>query len=90
VFATQVNSKKIMVKKIDDKILATSATCTHKDVDLTKRGIFDEEYVTCTNHLATFDMTTGEVVQPPATQPLEIFEIRIKNEKVFLIINGDV
>ncbi|MFW9856324.1 MAG: Rieske (2Fe-2S) protein [Candidatus Thorarchaeota archaeon] len=75
---------KIMVRKIENQIYATSAFCTHKAVDLTKQGIFQDEYVTCKNHLATFDMTTGEVIQPPATNPLPVYPVIVRNNEVFL------
>jgi 3-phenylpropionate/trans-cinnamate dioxygenase ferredoxin subunit len=77
---------KIMVRKIDKQIYATSAFCTHKAVDLTEQGIFQDEYVTCKNHLATFDMTTGEVVQPPAINPLAVYPVIVRNNEVFLEI----
>lgn len=77
---------KIMVRKVEEQIYATSAFCTHKAVDLTKQGIFEDEYVTCKNHLATFDMTTGEVVQPPATIPLAVYSVIVRKSEVFLEI----
>ncbi|MFW9777676.1 MAG: Rieske (2Fe-2S) protein [Candidatus Heimdallarchaeota archaeon] len=75
---------KIMVRKIENQIYATSAFCTHKAVDLTEQGIFQDEYVTCKNHLATFDMTTGEVIQPPAINPLPVYPVIVRNNEVFL------
>ena len=86
VYSFTIEGKKIMLRKINGSVYATSAICTHRAVDLTEKGIFSDEYVTCKNHVAVFDITTGEVIQPPATVPLDVYSVTIRKGEVYIQI----
>ncbi len=47
-----------------------------------------EERVVCQLHLSQFDLKTGEVYNPPATEPLRRFNVKIEEGSIFVDIEG--
>jgi 3-phenylpropionate/trans-cinnamate dioxygenase ferredoxin subunit len=39
-------------------------------------------WISCPVHGARFDLDTGEPLNPPATQPIQTFEVRIIGETI--------
>jgi nitrite reductase/ring-hydroxylating ferredoxin subunit len=66
------------VFNVGGKLCATQARCTHKRGPLYE-GALEGSTLTCPWHGAQFDVCTGAVVRGPATQPLEVYQIRVKD-----------
>lgn len=78
---------KLMGTIIEGKFIIASRICTHKTYDLTK-GILSEGYVTCILHTSTFDLTSdGEAMNPPATEPLEMYKVIEKDGFLYIELN---
>ncbi|MHA2171970.1 MAG: Rieske (2Fe-2S) protein [Candidatus Kariarchaeaceae archaeon] len=75
----------LMVTKIDGKFIVTSRICTHKTYDLTK-GHYSDGYVTCLLHTSIFDLEDGEAQNPPATDPLDVYEVKVEGNYLFIEI----
>ncbi|MGD0396841.1 MAG: non-heme iron oxygenase ferredoxin subunit [Nitrososphaerales archaeon] len=73
----------LLLARIGDEISALSGTCTHEDADL-GLGFIIEERVVCPLHLSQFDLSTGQVLNPPATEPLRRYNLKIEGETVFV------
>lgn len=56
-----------------------SAKCTHKGCVLTE---VEKQQGTCTCHGSRFDVTTGEVIQGPASEPLPEVPVKAKAGKL--------
>ena len=61
----EVGSKKIALFNIDGAFYAIDDTCTHRGGPLSE-GVLNGKEVTCPWHGAVFNVTTGEVLGPPA------------------------
>ncbi len=59
---------------------ATQAKCTHRQGPLSK-GKLDGSTVTCPLHGSQFNVSTGEVLRGPATDPLKTYRV---------IVDGDI
>jgi 3-phenylpropionate/trans-cinnamate dioxygenase ferredoxin component len=57
--------KQILIANVDGTYYAVDNMCTHFGGDLSE-GVLEGNVVTCPNHGAKFDVTTGKVVSPPA------------------------
>ena len=55
----------ILIANVNGKYYAVDNTCTHFGGNLSE-GILEGNVVTCPNHRAKFDVTTGKVVSAPA------------------------
>lgn len=78
-----VEGKHIIIVKIDNELHALSGFCTHEEADLAN-GFLIEDRIVCPLHLSQFDCRTGEVLNPPATLPLQKFKVKIEGDSVFL------
>jgi Rieske Fe-S protein len=58
-----------------------SSICTHQSCVLS--GVADGK-INCACHFSAFDLSTGEVLNPPATKPLAARELKIDGEEISL------
>jgi 3-phenylpropionate/trans-cinnamate dioxygenase ferredoxin component len=78
-----VEGTKVLLSNLGGEIFAVSATCTHEEFDLSQGFVLDNAVV-CALHLSQFDLRTGEVYNPPATQPLRVFNVKIEENVIFV------
>jgi nitrite reductase/ring-hydroxylating ferredoxin subunit len=76
--ALDVAGVHVLLARIRGEVCAVSGTCTHEEADL-GLGFLAEERVTCPLHLSSFDVKTGAVLDPPATDPLQRFNVKIQD-----------
>lgn len=81
--AVDVSGIHLLLAKIGGEVHAVSGTCTHEEADL-GLGFLVEDRVTCPLHLSSFDVRTGEVLNPPATEPLQKFNVKIQDGTIFV------
>ena len=70
-----VGERAVCLARTDDGWLAFDDTCTHEECSLAE-GELDGEVVICPCHGSEFDVRTGDVVTPPALDPLPLYEAR--------------
>lgn len=78
-----IDGKQVAVFNLDGKLYATQAECTHRGGPLCDGSIWGEE-VTCPWHGSAFNIKTGEVLNGPATEPLQTYEVKIENNTIVL------
>ena len=64
---------------------AIEDVCTHDGAQLTGGAIEGFEII-CPRHGARFDLRTGEVMAPPAYEPLRIFEVRDNGGRIEVLV----
>ena len=79
--AVEVNGKRIVLCNVDGAIFAISDECPHAGGWLSEGDLFGREII-CPLHGATFDVTTGAVVEPPADEPLTCYRVRITGSDI--------
>jgi NADPH-dependent 2,4-dienoyl-CoA reductase/sulfur reductase-like enzyme/nitrite reductase/ring-hydroxylating ferredoxin subunit len=84
-----VDDSQILLAKINDKFYATGAFCTHYGAPLVK-GVLQEERVVCPWHHACFNLTNGNLQEPPALDDLPSFAVRIEGENVLVQIPEEI
>ncbi len=79
----QVNAagRPVAVFNVNSTIYATHGTCTHRGGPLGE-GKLDGSVVTCPWHGAEFDVTTGQVVGPPAPQSVPTYKVAVEGELI--------
>lgn len=81
--ALDLNGTHLLLAKTGGSVSALSGTCTHEDADL-GLGFVIEDRVVCPLHLSQFDLKTGEVLNPPAVEPLKRFNVKIEDGTIFV------
>jgi nitrite reductase/ring-hydroxylating ferredoxin subunit len=70
----QIGGEDIAVANVDGTFHAFGNVCTHKQCQLSE-GDLDGTTVTCPCHGSQFDVTTGKVVNGPATLPVDSYDV---------------
>ena len=73
----EVGGKKIALFNVDGFFYAIDDTCTHRGGPLSE-GELNGKEVTCPWHGAMFDVTTGQVLRPPAPKEVSGYNIRVE------------
>ena len=79
--ALDVQDTKIAVANVGGTFYAFGDTCTHMECSLAE-GDLEETTVTCPCHGSEFDVTSGEVLAPPAREPVPSYETRVVGENL--------
>ncbi|KAF1966622.1 hypothetical protein BU23DRAFT_486098 [Bimuria novae-zelandiae CBS 107.79] len=84
-----IEGGKALILKIQDQIHATSANCTHYGAPLAKGVLTPEGRLTCPWHGACFKVSTGDVEDAPALDPLAKYEVFEKDGAVYVKADED-
>jgi NADPH-dependent 2,4-dienoyl-CoA reductase/sulfur reductase-like enzyme/nitrite reductase/ring-hydroxylating ferredoxin subunit len=83
--AVSIDDNKILLSKVGGKFYATGASCPHYGAPLEK-GIFSGERVVCPWHHATYNVTNGDLLEPPSRNALASFEVQVEGEDVYVML----
>ena len=77
--AMMIEGREIAVAHLDDgSWVAFDNSCTHEDCPLDE-GDLEGNQIICHCHSSAFDVRTGEVLEGPADEPIEVYPVRIEN-----------
>ena len=79
----EVAQERILLANVGGNFYACDDICSHAYASLSEGDISGEE-IECPLHGAAFNVTTGEVVSPPATDTLRTFELRLDGQDILL------
>ncbi len=81
VMAYEAEGRQVAVARADGALYAFSDICTHRNCTLST-GELDGTEIECECHGSVFDIATGVVVNGPATDPIETFDVREEDGNV--------
>ena len=81
VLGVEVAGRSIALYAADDGIFATDNICTHAYACLSD-GWLDGDVIECPLHAARFDIRTGKVLDPPATDDLKTYLVRVVGDEI--------
>ncbi|MFM7624707.1 MAG: non-heme iron oxygenase ferredoxin subunit [Actinomycetota bacterium] len=76
-----LGDKDICVVRVNEEVFAVADICSHAEASLSE-GEVSGEKIECWLHGAEFNLRTGEAMTPPATEPLEVYEIKRDGDSV--------
>jgi len=76
-----VDGVMVAVFNLDGELHAIEDICTHDGGELAS-GTIEGDAIICPRHGARFSIRTGEVLAPPAYEPVAVFAVRIENGRV--------
>ena len=77
----EVGDKQIALFNIDGSFYAIDDTCSHQGGPLSE-GDLDGTKIMCPWHGATFDVTTGDTLGPPARTNVTTYKVRVKGSDI--------
>ena len=81
----ELEGRQILLSNLGGDVYAVDGICTHEE-SLLSMGFMIEERVVCQLHLSQFDLRTGEVYNPPAVEPLRLYNVKIEEGSIFVEI----
>ncbi len=79
----QWNETKIVLARIDDEYYAVGGVCPHYKAPLAK-GALCGTRLYCPWHHSSFDITNGNLLEPPALDGLPRYNVRVENDNIFI------
>ena len=76
-----IENKTIALFNIEGKIYAMENECTHAGAPLCE-GELNGNVITCPWHGATFDVTSGKVLGPPAFDNLPTYKVNVEGDDI--------
>jgi nitrite reductase/ring-hydroxylating ferredoxin subunit len=81
VIGVELAGRSIALYNLDGEVFATDNICTHAYACLSD-GWIDGATIECPLHAARFDIRTGQVLDPPATEDLKSYPARILGDAI--------
>ena len=81
----QVDGRPVALVRCGDDVYAISDICSHANVSLSEGEILcaDRE-IECWKHGSTFSLVDGEPQSLPATQPVPVYEVEVRDGDVIV------
>ncbi|CAN5753830.1 non-heme iron oxygenase ferredoxin subunit [soil metagenome] len=83
VVQVEVEGEPVCLANTGEEFLATSDICSHDYVELHDGWLEDDE-IECPQHGSRFNMRTGKVLNPPATQSIAPYETKVEGRDVYV------
>ena len=85
----EVHGVPVALVRIGDVVHAVGDTCSHANVSLSGGTVWcDELEIECPKHGSTFNLLTGEPATLPATQPIPVFAVEVRDGDVHVDVRS--
>ena len=79
----ELGDERILLVNLEGEYSALSESCTHAYYPLSE-GDLNSEEVECSLHGSVFNLKTGEVLGPPADQPLTVYSVKLEGNDILI------
>ena len=79
--AVAVGGRSVLLCNDEGQIHAVENRCSHAEEPLAC-GRMRWGWIACPAHGARFDLETGEALNPPATEPIAVFAVRVSGDMI--------
>jgi 3-phenylpropionate/trans-cinnamate dioxygenase ferredoxin component len=82
-----LDGHRVCVVHLGEDWYAIGDRCSHADESLSEGDLWvDECEIECPKHGSTFDLRTGEPQALPATEPVPVYEVHLKDDDVMVTL----
>ncbi|HEY7754756.1 MAG TPA: non-heme iron oxygenase ferredoxin subunit [Actinomycetota bacterium] len=78
--------RQIAIANVDGTLYAFDDLCTHQQCSLAE-GELEDTTVECPCHGSRFDIRTGQAVNGPASDPVDVFEVREQDAELQVLLD---
>jgi 3-phenylpropionate/trans-cinnamate dioxygenase ferredoxin component len=83
VLAVEIDGTPVAVVRTGDDVYAMRDVCSHAEVALSEGDVYNHT-IECWLHGSCFDLRTGKPTNPPATQPVPTYPVKIEGDDVYV------
>jgi 3-phenylpropionate/trans-cinnamate dioxygenase ferredoxin subunit len=85
----EVDGRAVAVVRIGESVYAVDDVCTHANISLSDGEVWcDELEIECPQHGSTFSLVTGEPNTLPATRPVSVHKVTVRDGDVLVDLGG--
>ena len=77
----------VLVVNLAGVLHAVQGICSHEYFEL-DRGFLTDDSITCALHLSRFDLESGDALDPPADEPLAVYQITVEDGRLLVDYPG--
>nr|WP_042196888.1 non-heme iron oxygenase ferredoxin subunit [Kibdelosporangium sp. MJ126-NF4]CEL22610.1 Ferredoxin, 2Fe-2S [Kibdelosporangium sp. MJ126-NF4]CTQ89752.1 Ferredoxin, 2Fe-2S [Kibdelosporangium sp. MJ126-NF4] len=81
--AVEVGDVAVVLVREGDEVHALRDECSHASLSLSE-GEVTRKGIECWLHGSCFDLRTGQPSSPPATEPVDVYAVRIDGDDVYV------
>ncbi|MCO6007888.1 non-heme iron oxygenase ferredoxin subunit [Actinoallomurus purpureus] len=81
--AVEIDGTPVAVVRTGDDVYALRDVCSHAEVALSEGEVYNHT-IECWLHGSCFDLRTGKPTNPPATQPVPTYPVKIEGDDVYV------
>lgn len=81
-------ARQVAVANVEGDLHAFDDTCTHQQCSLGE-GELDGAVIECPCHGSQFDVITGEAVNGPAVDPVDVFQTKVEDDELKVLVNDE-
>jgi len=82
-FAVEVDDVEVVLVRQGDSVHALRDECSHAELALSE-GELTPKGLECWLHGSCFDLRTGAPSSPPATEPVDVYAVEIRDGEVYV------
>jgi 3-phenylpropionate/trans-cinnamate dioxygenase ferredoxin subunit len=84
-FAADVDGEAVVVVRDGERVHALQDLCSHAAVSLSE-GEVTKQGIECWLHGSRFDLVTGEPSSPPASDPVDVYAVEVREGDVYVAV----
>lgn len=81
--AVELDGTPVAVVRDGDDVYALHDVCSHAEVALSEGEVYDGT-IECWLHGSCFDLRSGKPTNPPATQPVPTYQVKVEGDDVLV------
>ncbi len=81
--AAQAGKDWVVLYAADGGFYASAVLCSHGQASLAD-GYLEDFLIECPLHQGTFDIRTGEPVDPPCTEPVRVYPTKVEDGFIYV------
>jgi len=86
--AVEIDDTPVALARTGDEVYALHDICSHAEVSLSEGEVYNHT-IECWLHGSCFDLRTGKPTNPPATQPVSTYTVKIEGGEVFVSLEQE-
>ncbi|MEQ1788276.1 MAG: non-heme iron oxygenase ferredoxin subunit [Acidimicrobiales bacterium] len=85
----EIGGRAVALVRIGDDVYALGDVCSHQDISLSEGDVdCDDRLIECWKHGSAFSLETGAPESLPATKPVPVYEARVVDGQIEVVVDG--
>jgi 3-phenylpropionate/trans-cinnamate dioxygenase ferredoxin subunit len=79
-----LSGEQVCLIRVQGDVYGIAEECTHGESPMSDGAMVDDYIIECAMHCAQFDVRDGSVLEPPAEEPIQSYEVKVADDYVWV------